>query len=151
MDAFVIFCAKYLIWIELFAVAGFSVWHIPRRDWLAFVLPVLVVAFLAARALSLAYWSDRPFTQGARALIEHAADNGFPSDHMLLAGTLAAVVLYYHRLWGIFFFAVAFLIGMSRVAAGVHSVLDIIASAVVALLAVGLVHVARSHFLKHAR
>jgi undecaprenyl-diphosphatase len=150
MDTFIIFCAKYLIWLELAAVAGFILWRIPWREWLTFVLPVLPVSFIAARALSLVYWSDRPFTQGTQALLQHAADNGFPSDHMLLAGTLAAIVLYYDRLWGAFFFAVALLVGMSRVAAGVHSVLDIIASAVVALCAIGVVHLARSYFLKRS-
>lgn len=88
------------------------------------------------------YTDTRPFVSGNfTPLIPHAADNGFPSDHMLLASALAAVVMCYRKRLGYALWAVAIIIGISRVYVGVHHPIDIVGSALIALLAAFIVHI----------
>lgn len=74
----------------------------------------------------------RPFVIGHfTPLLPHTADNGFPSDHTLLASFLGYVTLRYSRWAAIAALVAAAAIGLARVAAGVHHLEDIIGSFVI--------------------
>lgn len=88
--------------------------------------------------------SPRPFiVTGHPALIASATDNGFPSDHTLLLATLAAVITVVDRRAGLVFWVLALVVGLARVYAGVHHLLDIAGSLVIAAIALGIYWLAR--------
>ena len=67
-------------------------------------------------------------------LFPHVPDNGFPSDHVLLAAGIAAILMPFSKKWSIILWIIAFIIGAARVYAGVHHWIDILASMLIALL-----------------
>ncbi len=104
-----------------------------------------VVAGLIAVALAhfagLLVPETRPFVLLARpALIPHAADNGFPSDHVIAGmAMLAARVGPRTRLAAALVVAA---VGLARVAAGIHWLDDVVAGAVLGLAVAWLVSAA---------
>jgi undecaprenyl-diphosphatase len=67
----------------------------------------------------------RPFvTQHVAPLFPHAPDNGFPSDHTLASMFLAVCALFYSTRWG-----------GARIAAHVHSPIDILGAIALAIMA----------------
>lgn len=105
-------------------------------------LIALPVAFLVGRFFSLFIDSPRPFVvENITPLIDHVADNGFPSDHTLLVATLALLVYTEHRVLGILLAVIAILVGLARILANVHHGIDVGGSIVIALIAVMLAHI----------
>jgi undecaprenyl-diphosphatase len=136
MNAIVIFGAKYLIYFLIASAVYcfFTIEKSRRRELFIFATTTLVLAYILAKISSFLYYDPRPFVIGNFVpLIQHVADNGFPSDHMLLASTVALIVFRFKRKWGIFLFALAFIVGISRVFAGVHHLVDIFGSIVVSV------------------
>ncbi len=146
-----IFAAKYLIFIAGILAAAFlaiRLWQQPRLSILYWVLAagmVLVLCFALALLGGALYKDPRPFTTSHIApLVPHAANNGFPSDHALLAAALVALVALVDILWTLPFVLLAVLIDWARVGAGIHHVIDVVGSSVlVAIAAVIAVAVAR--------
>ena len=94
---------------------------------------ILMLTYVAAKIAKLFYFDPRPFVVGNFApLIPHIADNGFPSDHTLLAAAIAAIVTKYNWRLGIILWILALLIGTARVLAGVHHTIDILGSLIIA-------------------
>lgn len=88
----------------------------------------LILAKIGGHIIS----DPRPFVVGHfTPLIPHANDNGFPSDHTLLASFLGYVTIRYSRWAGIAALVAAVCIGLARVAAGVHHLEDIVGSFVI--------------------
>lgn len=139
----IVFCAKYLVAVPVMVLLAFLFSRAKRRRHRMFWLTIvsLPLAYLIARVAGHLFYNARPFVaNNFTPLIAHAADNGFPSDHMLIAATIATVVLYFNRRWGTALWIVAILIGAARVLAGVHHTLDIVGSAVIALASVVVAH-----------
>jgi undecaprenyl-diphosphatase len=133
------FCAQYLIFI-LLAVAGiWFLWRTSReqkKDLIIFAaisLPLtFVLGLLAARLL----YDPRPFMVDHIApLISHEPSNGFPSHHTLLAAAAACIMWRANRRLGIVLFAMASLVGLSRIYAHVHHLIDVIGAAGIAIAA----------------
>ncbi|HSX42902.1 MAG TPA: phosphatase PAP2 family protein [Candidatus Saccharimonadales bacterium] len=137
MHAIVIVVAKYFIVIPVIGVLWVLV-TAPREQRLKLVGQLLLGAFLTvlfAKAGSYLYHDPRPFVVGhSTPYFPHSPDNGFPSDHTLLAAFLAYWVYLYRRNVGILLCVVALLIGAARVVAGVHHPMDILGSLVFACL-----------------
>lgn len=140
MNAIIIFIAKYFIVLSA-ALALYVFIRVPREEKLNFLLTAVVgavIAYALAKLAGMAYYDTRPFAaENFTPLFPHANNNGFPSDHTLLSGFLGFLALRYNRVWGAVLLGLAVLIGLSRVFAGVHHVLDIVASLVIAGVAVG--------------
>ena len=101
--------------------------------------PLVVLALAVAGVLIVvtsAIWTDpRPFmVDGVAPAFPHGADNGFPSDHTAAAAVVAGLVLAYRRRVGILLMLLAVVVGLSRVAARVHHVPDIIGGLGVGLI-----------------
>jgi undecaprenyl-diphosphatase len=100
---------------------------------------VTFFAVLAAVALAAVVahfvFEARPFvTDGStHQLINHTADNGFPSDHATFAFAAAGALLVWRRGPGLLCLAAASLIAVSRVYVGVHWPSDVLAGGVVGL------------------
>ena len=137
MATFIIFGAKYLFLIVL-AVAIGAFWTNRdqlRKSYIVTALIATVIAIVLTKLAGAIYFDPRPFTHGVIALIAHGPDNGFPSDHVVLSATAAAVTFRFTRIYGIPLLLLAALVGMCRVAAGVHSPVDAIAGMIIGIVA----------------
>lgn len=148
VDAIIIFCATYLIYILFAAAAGLMGYLVFKRQWrpVIFFGANLALTFVLLLITSKLHLSDRPFVNGeATMLIEHAANQSFPSDHMTAAIAIAFGLTFFTRykfIGGLAIIA-ACLIGFSRIVAGVHYPLDIagaIGIGLVASICVGVVY-----------
>lgn len=133
------FIAKYFILISI--ITALFVWYrLPRAKKQSYIITAFVGAILAevlAKIAGAMFYNPRPFVQGHfQPYFAHGNDNGFPSDHTLLAAYLALLVWRYDKKLGYGLGVIALLIGLSRVIAGVHHVVDIIGSVIIAALAV---------------
>jgi membrane-associated phospholipid phosphatase len=102
---------------------------------------MVTVAYVAAQIGGALYTDPRPFAVGHfRPLIAHIADNGFPSDHALMAAALLAAVALARVRWALMVLPLAVVVEWARVGAGLHHPIDVVGSdlcvAVGALVAV---------------
>ncbi|MGB9598887.1 MAG: phosphatase PAP2 family protein, partial [Minisyncoccales bacterium] len=118
MKELIIFFAKYLIFPFPF-FAGLSLlslsWPKKRRMlYLAFVSGI--VLFFLREIASQVFFDPRPFITNPeiKPFFSHAPDNGFPSDHTLLAFWLALLVFLYHKKFGFVLIIFSVLIGLAR-------------------------------------
>lgn len=136
LTSLIIFCAKYLIILPPLALLAALYCRKRRWPFLIFSLSSLALTYTLGMLASLLWYNPRPFVeQNFTPLIAHAANNGFPSGHLLLAAACASIAFYYNRTFGLALWAVALLIGLARVLAGVHHWIDIAASIVIAIFA----------------
>ena len=138
MDNLIIFCAKYLIFVIVLAIL--LVWLKlsvkTRWQFAAAVVSAGIIAFALSKITGALYYHPRPFvTQNIEPLISHGSDNGFPSDHTLLAMTLSTVIYYYRPRLAAGLFGLTLLVGIGRVLAHVHSPVDILGGLVLGALA----------------
>jgi undecaprenyl-diphosphatase len=89
----------------------------------------LALAGLLILAASSAVHEARPFVGDADTVLltPHVADNGFPSDHATVAAAAAVVAAIAWRRWAALFLALAAVVGLARVLAGVHLPGDVLA------------------------
>lgn len=148
MENLIIFGAEYLIFLMI-AIAAVMFLLLPekqKKKTAIFAALVLPFSYLLAKILSFFFYNPRPFVIGNfTPLIAHAADNGFPSDHTLLAAALTVVVYSFSKKASIFFLIATIFVAMSRVLAGVHSIIDVLGSMFVVLVVSFLVE---KHFPK---
>ncbi|HUW42313.1 MAG TPA: phosphatase PAP2 family protein [Rectinemataceae bacterium] len=141
MDSIVIFTAQYLF-LVIVAAEGAYLLAYHRREWLRLLIAAAAiggVALLISRIANALIPDPRPFIVGGfTPLIHHSADNGFPSDHTLLLAATAAVTLIANRRAGIIGALFALIVGLARVYAGVHHLLDIAGSFVIVALSGGI-------------
>ena len=130
---------------------GYVLIKLPRSEKRRAVLVVIGATILTALLALLGsklFNDPRPFVAGHfTPYFAHSSDNGFPSDHTLLAGLMAALTYLYCKRLGIFAFAIAALIGASRVIAGVHHISDIIGALVFASVGTYLAQLVIGRFL----
>lgn len=147
----IIFVAKYFIFFSAFVAASFWL-RSSTKVKIALGWRVVVGGILAeilAQIASRLYYDTRPFvSQHIVPLIAHSPDNGFPSDHVLLASFLGFVILSYSRRTGLALLVIAVLIGWARIEAHIHHVMDIVGSFAIAGLSVALVQFA-AHLWRH--
>jgi undecaprenyl-diphosphatase len=137
MNMLIVFCASYLIW---FIVVAALVYLLFSKEWKrlgVFAALSLALAYAVGKVAGHLWYDPRPFvTDGTTPLIPHAANNGFPSDHMLMGATIASIIFIYNRTLGIILWVLALLVGLSRVAAGVHHYADLAGAILIAVVVV---------------
>jgi undecaprenyl-diphosphatase len=107
-----------------------------RRPWRRAALAAVLsagVALAIAKVLSEIVDRARPFVvdpNGVHLFSGHAADPGFPSDHATGAFAVAMAIYLRNRLWGSLALVAATVLGVGRVAIGVHFPSDVLAGAV---------------------
>jgi len=141
-DTLIIFSAKYLYLVSVIIFLWWGVVSVRRKEFILLSIFTLPVSFLISRIASVLYYNPRPFvSEHITPLLQHIADNGFPSDHALLTGTLAAIVTVFDKRIGALLWVLAIVVGGARVLAGIHHSTDIIASYVIALIALAIGYV----------
>jgi undecaprenyl-diphosphatase len=143
MTPLIIFGAKYLFIAVALAAAAVIFFDKERRMRIGLVALVsLPLAYALARLAGMFYSHAQPFAvQGFEPLVPHEIDNSFPSDHTLVAGVFASAAFLSDRRLGLFLWAFALLVGLSRMLAGLHWGVDVLASAA---LAAGVVWIVNS-------
>ena len=146
MDALIIFCAKYLIVVSVIIAVVYVAVAPKRQRFTLFLIASVVSSWVVGKLLGFVWYDPLPFVvDHTKPLFDHVADNGFPSDHMLIATALATAVFFYNRRLGVLLGILALLIGISRVLAGVHHIVDVVAAA---LVAIGVVYIVRRLFFR---
>ena len=141
MHTTVIIIAKYFLLLSL-GITFITWWHLKATEKRRFIVLLIssgITSLLLAKIASKLYYDPRPFVSGhITPYFPHGNDNGFPSDHTLLAAFLAFTVFAYNRTLGGVALLIALLIGGSRVIAGVHHINDILGSFVIAGVSVAI-------------
>lgn len=137
------------ILVPLYALATVGLWFLARpygsTRWKCASASALVsaaVALLVNQAISHLWERPRPFTTHpalTHVLGGRTTDPSFPSDHAAAAFAIAFAVLVFSRWAGAFFLAGAVLIGLSRIALGMHYPSDVLGGMLVGLAAAALV------------
>lgn len=114
----------------------------PRRRWRRLVAIYAGAAALVALAVSyvigLAWYRPRPFVADptlVHALVAHANDSSFPSDHATLAFAIALGLWSLGPAWGPLLLALGVVVAFARVFVGVHWPTDVLAGAILGGLA----------------
>ncbi len=138
MDFLIIFLAKYFFIFVLIAAIIVTLME-PKKNLvniLKLAIAALPVSFIFSRIASALFYNPRPFVvEKIAPLIDHAADNGFPSDHTLIVMTVTAIVFAYNKKTGFFLILFSLIVGLGRVLAKVHHSLDVLGSTLIAFLA----------------
>lgn len=126
--------------MPLYAFATVALWLAARpfgagrwKQACVAALGSAAVALLASQAISHTWARPRPFVahaEGTHLLAPPSIDPSFPSDHAAAAFAIAFAVLAFSRRAGFGFLAAAALIGLSRIALGVHYPADVLGGAV---------------------
>jgi len=143
LDAGIIFFAKYLTY---FLVIALLVWLFSKDSRRRlFIFAELAIAAIVARGLitewiRFTYYHARPFEAlGFQSLIPESGAS-FPSGHMTFLFALGLVVWLYNRKFGYWFLGLSFVVGIARIAAGVHWPMDILGGILVGALSAILIH-----------
>src|SRR5919199_4897641 len=93
-----VFLANYLIFFDVLAAAAVIATLLYRQPrfvafgWAVTAAVLLVLSYVFAQIGGFVYNDPRPFAvEHFQPLLAHAADNGFPSDHALVAAALVAL------------------------------------------------------------
>ncbi|MDB5177018.1 MAG: protein tyrosine/serine phosphatase [Candidatus Saccharibacteria bacterium] len=145
MNTLIILIAQYAIFVvPIFVLIACATMPLANRKQfiVTFVLGMLF-GYMLLRLASGAFYDPRPFTvSGINALFPHIADNGFPSDHTIIAALAAFIVFAFSRRIGVILVVLSVLIGTARVLAHVHSWVDIVGAIIVAFIAAVLAYLA---------
>lgn len=152
LDWLFIFFAKYLFWLMII----WFFWVIfTKKDW-SDVWPVwkhrfqyaslALISFVLSRGIvtnivDSLLESPRPFAAlGVEALINHLDVNSFPSGHMSSLIPIALTLWVVRKRSGFWALIATMLVGISRIAVGVHWPSDILGGILVGALSFGLVY-----------
>lgn len=136
--------------VAIYAIATIGLWFLDRPygelKWKlasASALAAAWAAMLANQVITHLVW-DRPRPYATHGASDHvlaapSADPSFPSDHAAAAFAIAFAVLAHSRRGGMAFLVAATLIGLSRIALGMHYPSDVVAGAFMGWLAAMLV------------
>lgn len=137
-DATIVFLADYF---EYFVVALFIAilflapfYKDKLKVFLTAVISVVLSRFIITEIIRFLYCRPRPFISYAVSRLVSENHCSFPSGHATFFFALAMATYFYNKKLGAWFFAAAILMGLSRVIAGVHYPLDILAGAIVGIL-----------------
>lgn len=138
MDSLIIFGAKYLFIVV--ALIYVLAWAQANRKYkirmAAAIILAGIIAVILDKIAGRLYYDPRPFvTHHLKPLVAHSADNGFPSEHTVFTMAVSAVLVFFRPKLGALAFILSVLVGISRVAAHIHSPIDIVGGALMGIAA----------------
>ncbi|MBV8714853.1 MAG: phosphatase PAP2 family protein [Chloroflexi bacterium] len=107
-----------------------------RRRLAVRMLAVVALVYAACEGLGRLWQRERPFERlsGVRGLLPHEPGRSFPSRHVASGLAMASIGGGAQPRLGLLMGAVAWLLGLSRVAAGLHYPSDVAAGAVLGII-----------------
>ena len=136
-DVVIMFFATFLIWI---LYAGLIIlWFIDgkiRKEQVVHALVAGLIAWVIAFLIKKAFPTFRPFMINGRDVdvLFRPTDAAFPSEHTVLAFSLAVTIFLHDKKVGLWYLFGALLIGVFRVLANVHYPIDILGGALIGTL-----------------
>lgn len=128
-----VFCARYLLFVEVFGLAIVFI-LIEPENWFRLGLNLfllLAVVWSTTTLLQFIFHRDRPFEEGFKPLIKPWIKSpSFPSGHSSLSFAAATHAVLISPEIGIIFLVMAALVALSRIAVGVHFLTDIIVGSI---------------------
>lgn len=122
------------LWVVLLIVY----WKRLSRAFVLKGVAALVLTGVLALLLGHLIPDPRPYlAEHYTPLSRVASDNGFPSDHTLIAAFLSGLLWWVDRRWMVVSLVLTGLIGVGRLAIGAHHTLDVAGSLLIVLIAVG--------------
>ena len=149
LDEIMILSAKTTPFI--FVLILIYLWFSKRKNESLFSFYAGILGLFVNWFISLIYFHPRPFMLHLGImLIDHKAENSFPSDHATLTFSITFMLLMFKstRIIGIFAFLLALLCGIARVYVGVHWPFDIIGGFVVGLVSSLIIYFLREKLQK---
>jgi len=140
MTSLIIFGAKYLVFFVVLGAVALLV-QLPREHQKLYIKRAVsagILAFVFTKLAGALYFDPRPFTHGATALIPHAPDNGFPSDHTVLSFLAALLALTVSKRVGGILLLSSGIVALCRVLSGIHTPLDVIAATFISCVSVAI-------------
>ncbi|KKR04026.1 MAG: Bacitracin transport permease protein BCRC [Parcubacteria group bacterium GW2011_GWF2_39_13b] len=149
LDKIAVFFAAYF---QYFLVAGLLIFLVLGKDkenkiknrFMVFgaLLSAGIARLVFANIIRWLYYRPRPFIDHqVNQLLNHNSEGSFPSGHAVFFFALAMFIFYYNKRIGTWFFIGAVLISIARVFVGIHYPLDILAGALVGIIAGWLVNI----------
>lgn len=136
--AFAEIAAEWVIYAAMALVAALWIWGRPdRRGQLLATVGGVSAAIGINQILGMLWYEPRPFVIGlGHTLIQHPADNSFPSDHATFMWSLgfSLVITAAAKHWGVVVWLTGVVVAWARVYLGVHFPIDMVASLVVGLV-----------------
>ena len=148
MNFFVIFAARYLIYLSLLSIP--YLWVRRKRHDLIRIIVSVAVAWIMEEGLNLLFSVPRPFVAGGFTplvnipVTEYYAS--FPSGHATFLAALGTAVFFTEKRLGVLIFILGILTGVGRVMAGVHYPIDIIAGLLLGSMVAGLTKLAHDRY-----
>ena len=142
LDKIIIFLAEYLIY---FMVLGGLIYlfFAYQKKWKKFfdlILATVLSRLIITEGIRFFYYHPRPFlTYSVNQLLNHDISSSFPSGHMTFIFPLIAFVYFENKKLGIVFGILGILMGLARIAAGVHYPLDILGGILLGIFSAWLV------------
>lgn len=138
-----------LVFVVLLFYSPVSI-HEKGRILLTVFIAELISRIGFLNGIQIFYDRPRPFLVFADKIHSLFTVNAyaFPSGHATFFFTLAFVVLFYNRKWGIWFLTATLLMTTARVAAGVHYPSDILGGAVIGFIVALLVYAVSSRLAR---
>jgi len=134
-DLLIIFFGDYFLYVCL-AIVAFFAWRDRKRIRLygLAVISALIARFAVCEIIRLFYHRLRPFIAlGITHLFTDYAYS-FPSGHTIFMFALATAIYYFNKKLSYFLFASGLLIGLARVAGGVHYPSDVLGGILLGIL-----------------
>lgn len=135
LDDLAIFFAQYLPYL---LVLVFLTFILKRKFWkerfLIFAAAALAVVFsrgLITEVIRFFYYRPRPFEALKFSSLISESGGSFPSGHAAFFFALSAVIFYFNKKWGYWFFVLTAVNGLARVFVGVHWLGDILGGLIV--------------------
>lgn len=133
----VIFCAEYLGYVVIVGILAYGIFGKDQKKDIRQVISIFAAAgfsWVIASLIKYFFPSPRPFEalSSIHALYLHGGMDSFPSGHASFFGALAFGAFHYSKQVGWLLLVTAVIIGLARVASGIHFPLDIIGGFAVA-------------------
>lgn len=136
-DIILVFLSTFLIW---FLYAGLVIlWFIDgkiRKEQVIHALVAGLIAWIIAFLIKYFFPTLRPFMVNGKEVdvLIPPTDSAFPSEHTVLAFSLAVTIFMHDKKVGWWYLMGALTIGISRVLANVHYPIDILGGALIGTL-----------------
>ncbi|MDO8483158.1 MAG: phosphatase PAP2 family protein [bacterium] len=135
-DVVIVFFADYLAYILVaVSVLSFSLWNSVRslkiKAFISAVVSIILSNVLFVPLIRFFYPHPRPSVT-LSVVLELLTEKSlsFPSGHATFFFALSTVLYLYNKKLGVFFLVLSAIMGLARVAAGVHYPLDIVGGAI---------------------
>lgn len=131
-DAIIIFLSDKFGLLLIFILIIFLFTHKHKEENTRNILIIFLSGLLAwfiAKIIKYFYFSPRPFEilDSVNILFEHGEGDSLPSGHAVFYSAIATSFYFYHKYLALIYIIGALLIGMSRIVAGIHWPIDILA------------------------